>query len=294
MLLDENVCNLSEGSHPDGRANTPWHVAIYIRAQVQPMRHYECPVWLISTPLGDVLRTTDEVEDVDTAQVRLRQPCLAIPEASAGFPRSSLQCMMLSKADLPDLSRVESKVCNVCGFVAGPCRLAPHASWKTMRSALGHFSEAYTLRAGNLLFLHDKLIFKGATDRDGVYSTVRRLTLSPETPTLRAYLIVVSAFLRKNLYVHQCCLLEEMLSRVPWCRVMQRHDEMSNAVLFYINDWSFLLGEAHSLPDMCMVSVSRRGVMNVRLGWHKGVDWTGNAKWIALVDRVRDFVGTLC
>jgi hypothetical protein len=259
-------------------------------------RSHECPVWLIHTPLGDALRMRSDVEEVDRDLVRLNQPCVAIPHALTGFPRSSMQCMMLAGSDLPDFMRTESKVCNVCGFVAGPCRLAPHASWKTIRSALGHFSEAYTLRAGNLLFLHDKLIFKGATDRDGVYSTACQLLVSPETPALKAYLIVVSAFLRKNLYVHQCCLLEEMLSRVSWCRVMQRHDEMSNAVLFYIRDWSFLCSEmqSHHRPDMCMVSVSRRGVMNVRLGWHSGVDWTGNAEWIALVDRVRDFVGTLC
>jgi hypothetical protein len=74
---------------------------------------------------------------------------------------------------------------------------------------------------------------------------------------------------------------------------MQRHDELSNAVLFYINGWSFL-GDRANLPDMCMVSVSRRGVMNVRLGWHSGVEWAGNAEWIALVNAVRDFVNTLC
>lgn len=259
------------------------------------MRH-ECAVWLISTPYGDALRMSDDVEEVDQALVRLKDPCLAVPQSSTGFPRASLRRMMFAQDDLPDFSRTESKVCNVCGFVAGPCILAPHASWKTIRSALGHFSEAYTLRGGNLLFLHEKLIFKGATDRDGVYSTVCQLTLSPETPTLKAYLIVVSAFLQKNLYVHQCCLLEEMLSRVPWCRVMQRHDEMSNAVLFYINDFQAFLetADSPSFPDMCMVSVSRRGVMNVRLGWHAGVVWTGNDEWIALVDKVRDFVSTLC
>ena len=263
------------------------------------MRHHECPIWLIRTPLGDALRMSDDAsEAADKALVRLKDdPCLVMMQPGS-LSSASLQCMMFSKHDLPDLSRAESKVCNVCGFVAGPCRPAQHAAWKTIRSALGHFSEAYTLHGGNLLFLHDKLVFKGATDRDGVYSTVCQLTLSPETPTLKAYLIVVSAFLRKNLYVHQCCLLEEMLSRVPWCRVMQRHDEMSNAVLFYINDWASLLLEPTTTtaerPDMCMVSVSRRGVMNVRLGWHTGVEWTGNGEWIALVDRVRDFVGTLC
>lgn len=254
---------------------------------------HDFPVWLISTPFGDALRMSEEVEEMDQTLVRLKAPCVAVPDALTGFPRSSLRCMMFARQDLPDLSRTESKVCNVCGFVAGPCRLAPHASWRTIRSTLGHFSEAYTLHAGNLIFLHDKLIFKGATDRDGVYSTVCQLTLSPETPILKAYLIVVSAFLRKNLYVHQCCLLEEMLSRVSWCRVMQRHDEMSNAVLFYINDWAFF-EPVPQRPDMCMVSVSRRGVMNVRFGWNTGVVWAGNEEWVALVDRVRDFVSTLC
>jgi hypothetical protein len=254
---------------------------------IMPHQH---ALWLISTPLGDVLRSPDDVVEVNATLVRLRTPCAAIDMDE--IPRSLLRCMMFSKDDLPDLSRTESKVCNVCGFVTGPCKLAPHAAWKAARSALGHFSEAYTLRAGNLLFLHDKLIFKGATDSSGVYSTVQQLTVSPEIPKLKAYLIVVSSFLQKNLYVHQCCLLEEMLSRVSWCRVMQRHDELSNAVLFYINEWSFF--GFQRVPDMCMVSVSRRGVMNVRLGWHSGVDWEDNKEWIELVDAVRDFITTLC
>lgn len=254
------------------------------------MHHYEHTVWLISTPLGNALRVDDDMEYVDDASVRLKHPCSALQ--SDVIPRSSMQSMLFAKHDLPDFSRSQSKVCNVCGFVAGPCKLAGHAAWKTARSALGHFSEAYTLRAGNLLFLHDKLIFKGATDREGVHSTICRMTLSSENPVLKAYLIVVSSFLRKNLYVHQCCLLEEMLARVSWCRVMQRHDEMSNAVLFYINDWAFL--DPAQRPDMCMVSVSRRGVMNVRLGWHSGVVWTGNEEWISLVDKVRDFIALLC
>ena len=46
--------------------------------------------------------------------------------------------------------------------------------------------------------------------------------------------------------------------------------------------------------NVSMVSVSRRGVMNVRLGWHSGVVWTGNEEWIALVDKVRDFIALLC
>lgn len=270
------------------------------------MRRHDHAVWLVATPLGDALRSSDDFEDAITTTseilVRLKRPCLAIQPTE--FPRSDMRCMMFSKGDLPDLTRTQSNVCNVCGFVAGPCKLvASHAAWKTARSALGHFSEAYTLRAGNLLFMHDKLIFKGATDYGGVFNTICRLAIPPETLVLKAYLIVLSGYLQKNLYVHQCCLLENMLSKVHWCRVMQRHDEMSNAVLFYINDWTYLLHNDNDTtngtrtttpPDMCMVSVSRRGVINVRLGWHGGVEWVGNETWTMLVDKVRDFINTLC
>ena len=244
------------------------------------MRRYEHAVWLIHTPLGAALRVDCEEEE----------PLLR--ELS-----TSREVMMFAKEDLPDLSRTASKVCNVCGFVAGgPCTLVPHAAWRTTRSTLGHFHEAYTLRAGNLLFLRGKVIFKGATDRDGVHATVGRLVATPEPQlTLKAYLIVVSAFLCKNIYVHPCCLLEQMLARVPWCRVVNRHEEMSNAVLFYINEWTFFLDAAVvTFPEMCLVSVSRRGVINVRLGWHDGVEWAGNGEWLALVDAVKGFVDSMC
>ena len=47
-------------------------------------------------------------------------------------------------------------------------------------------------------------------------------------------------------------------------------------------------------PDMGTVTVSRRGVINVRLGWHDGVEWEGNEEWIGLVDAIRDLLLTLC
>jgi hypothetical protein len=245
------------------------------------MRRYEHAVWVIKTRMGDALRAADEPDE-----------CAL--EAEEG--RSQ---MMFAKEDLPDRSRTQSKVCNVCGYVVGRCKLLPHAAWRTERSALGHFSEAYTLRAGNLLFLHGKLVFKGATNCMGVKSTIGRLTAFEDQeeeaqPTLKAYLIVVSAFLCKNLFVHQCCLLEQMLSRVPWCRVVTRHEELSNAVLFKITDWSHFKPSFQSFPDLCLVSVSRRGVINARLGWHAGVEWTGNEEWLRLVDAVRDFVHLMC
>lgn len=70
---------------------------------------------------------------------------------------------------------------------------------------------------------------------------------------------------------------------------------MSNAVIFYIRAWhAFDLPRGRAKPDIGTVTVSRRGVVNVRLGWHDGVEWTGNEEWVALVDRIRDFILTLC
>jgi hypothetical protein len=62
---------------------------------------------------------------------------------------------------------------------------------------------------------------------------------------------------------------------------------MSNAVIFYINSWdAFRLSQGHAKPDMGTVTVSRRGVINVRLGWHDGVDWEGHDEWVALESAV--------
>ena len=73
-----------------------------------------------------------------------------------------------------------------------------------------------------MLFLRGKLIFKGATSREGVYDTVTRVVLEPSAPVLKAYLIIATAYMQRNLFVHNGCLLEEMLSRFSWCRVMMR------------------------------------------------------------------------
>ncbi len=118
---------------------------------------------------------------------------------------------------------------------------------------------------------------------------------------LRAYLVIATAYLRRNVFVHCGCLLEEMLIRLPWCRVMRRHEEMSNTIIFYINDWAafpvvaeMLATDGRPKPDMGTVTVSRRGVVNVRLGWHDGVEWTGNDGWVRLVDAIRDFLLDVC
>ncbi len=70
---------------------------------------------------------------------------------------------------------------------------------------------------------------------------------------------------------------------------------MSNAIIFYIHSWdTFHLPAGYAKPDLGTVTVSRRGVVNVRLGWHDGVEWDGNEAWVALVDEIRDFLLGLC
>ena len=53
---------------------------------------------------------------------------------------------------------------------------------------------------------------------------MRRLVLEPAEPVLNAYLIIATAYMRRNLFVDNGCLLEQMLDRYPWCRVMMRHE----------------------------------------------------------------------
>ena len=263
-------------------------------------------VWLVPTRFGDAIRMRDELVDVldngtggSVMMRRLGAPVSGDSIIPVTVPRVDVRTAPFLPSDLPDASRSVTEVCNVCGYVAGFSVVASHPAWRAVRSTLGCFKEAYTLRGGNMIFLRGKTIFKGAVSFQGVRATVLRLLAEPREPVLRAYLVIATAYLRRNVFVHNGCLLEEMLSRLSWCRVMRRHEEMSNAIIFYINDWvAFPMAgdasEGRSKPDMGTVTVSRRGVVNVRLGWHDGVEWTGNDAWIRLVDAIRDCLLELC
>jgi hypothetical protein len=251
---------------------------------------------MVKTPLGEAIRSVVDVDGDPVhgeTQMLLKVP---VPLLPALVPRALVSVLALSQSDLPDPRKTKTEISNVCGFVAGYSSLFHgHPAWRSVRSTLGCFREAYSLRGGNLLFLRGKLIFKGATCCKGVLRTVTRLVSEPAEPALKAYLIIATAHMQRNLFVNNGCLLEEMLRRFAWCRVMYRHEEMSNAVVFYINAWTaFTPPRGRALPSMGTVTVSRRGVVNVRLGWHDGVEWEGNDEWVALVDEIRDFLLTLC
>jgi hypothetical protein len=125
-------------------------------------------VWLISTPLGDAIRGNKELIQQLSEQggdpnvmKRIGTPFSERSIIPVTIPRSNLRTIPFLPSDhLPDPIRSVTEVCNVCGFVAGFSTVAQHPAWRTVRSTLG--KEAYTLRAGNLIFLRGKLIFKGA------------------------------------------------------------------------------------------------------------------------------------
>ena len=136
-------------------------------------------VWLIPTPHGHAIRSRSEMvaEEEEgtpapgaegegggrrTMMRRIGAPLSAASIIPVRLPASALGTAPFLPADMPDPLRSETEVCNVCGFVSGFAVAAPHPAWRTVRSTLGCFKEAYTLRGGNLIFLRGKLVFKGA------------------------------------------------------------------------------------------------------------------------------------
>lgn len=180
-------------------------------------------VWIVSTPMGNAVRSAYDIEEIaDTGQIILKpSSCTAyIPRE---VPIHSITVGVYAPTDMPDFHKCTTDISNVCGFVVGFSSLSEkHPAWRSVRSTLGCFREAYSLRGGNLLFLRGKLIFKGATSRKGVYDTVMRLISEPTEPVLKAYLIIATACMRRNLFVNNGCLVEQLLSRFAWCRVMHR------------------------------------------------------------------------
>jgi hypothetical protein len=255
-------------------------------------RHaYDRPIWFIKTPLGDALRGEWEVKVVGGHECLEPEPSLIVP---AHVPKEKYNVIMFTDDDMPPANGTTA-IRNICGFVSEYAVMANHPAWRCRRSTLGKFNEAYTLRGGNVIFLRGKAIFKGGVSYEGVKHTMGKLLASPAVIGLKTYLIVATAHLGRNVCVNQGCLIENMLEKhFPWCKVMRRHEELSNAIIFYIHDWKKLDVPKQMAPDLGTVSISRRGVINARFTWHDGVEWTGNDVWIRLTDSVKEFIKQLC
>jgi hypothetical protein len=245
-------------------------------------------LWRIETQHGYALRGEREVKEADNGAIEITgiRPEV-VPARAETFER-----LMFSLKDMPDFAG-RTEIRNVCGFVVGYSEISNHPAWRRTRSTLGNFNEAYTLRGGNCIFLRGKVIFKGGTDRTGVHQTMLRLVKHTNI-VLKAYLVVATTHLHRNLFVQSGCLMEQLIAQHPGCRVMQRHEELSNAIIFYVKDWSDFDIPKDRAPDQGTISVSRRGVVNARFTWHDGSEWEDNATWVRLTESVRLFLLRMC
>ena len=252
---------------------------------------YNQRVWSIKTPLGEALRGEWEVSTVGGSECIEPVPSLIVSEH---ISKENYRVLLFANDDLPPANGTTA-IRNICGFVSEYAVMANHPAWRCRRSTLGKFNEAYTLRGGNVIFLRGKAIFKGGVSHEGVVQTMSKLLSEPTSINLKTYLIVATAHLGRNVCVNQGCLIEQMLDkRFPGCKVMRRHEELSNAIIFYIHDWKNFDVPRQMAPDLGTVSISRRGVINARFTWHDGVEWTGNETWITLTNSVKEFIRQLC
>jgi hypothetical protein len=118
--------------------------------------------WVMQSGRDELIRQSNEESGDTVVMKRIGTPLSERSIIPVTIPLANLRTIPFLPSDLPDQTRSITEVCNVCGFVAGFSTVANHPAWRTVRSTLGLFKEAYTLRAGNLIFLRGKLIFKGA------------------------------------------------------------------------------------------------------------------------------------
>ena len=79
------------------------------------------PVLVIPTQYGDAVRFMEDVESANEEYAVLK-PSAALSFIGPAIPSRILVAKSFSLSDLPDLSKTETEISNVCGFVAGVCQ----------------------------------------------------------------------------------------------------------------------------------------------------------------------------
>ena len=208
-----------------------------------------------------------------------------------GMPGTMADCSLEWVERGPDQSNHSAvKVQNACGVLITENQQHDHCAWKRCKSIFGTVRKAYTL-AGNFVLQSGKVHFKGSLDH-GTLDRVARAMFRGDV-RVRLQLMVLAMGLGMMLDVKVGCLLETRLRRLNWVRVMGRHEEVCNVVVFYVKNWRCLGGAARVMnPKSTTVSVTRRGTMTVRMTWD-GVSWDGNAPFEAAVRELGALVKAL-
>lgn len=189
-------------------------------------------------------------------------------------------------------------ILNACGRAMLSPHVGKHTAWQKTDRQFGTMWEAFTLE-GNICARYEQVAFKGATNRQRLARVLNELFNSDEDPRPHLQIVVLTARLGTAIFIHRDCLLECALQCVPWANVMSRLEELCNVVLFQVSDWSAMqlqLGmEAwEHVPASTTVSVSRRGVVTVRLTWREvGRPWEDNTDLVDVTDRLTRFIRTL-
>lgn len=205
--------------------------------------------------------------------------------------------------DMTPDTHTSLRVLNACGAIRaqlGSHHLG-HQAWQKVHTLFGWEYQAYTM-AGNLSLQVHHMIFKGATDPVQLAKVAATLFAdvlvhgSDVTPLLQ--LVVLQTIIGRSLFVKVGCLLDLQLEhRAPWARLCSRCEEVCNVVPFSIVDWDAasraLAFPEIPRPDTATVSVTRRGVLMLRLTWVHGTPWTSNAALERITDTIARFVHDL-
>jgi hypothetical protein len=206
----------------------------------------------------------------------------------------------------PD-ARTGARLLNACGELMGPLvsRRPTHRAWIRQRTLFGCEWHAYTA-AGNVALQFQRVTFKGAIDPGAIARIERLLFADLADPPLspHAHLMVLQTSLNRSLYVNMGCLLERQLQdAVGWAAICSRCEEVCNVVPFIIIHWGAMVAHlgltddpvvrALVPPDTAMASVTRRGVLTLRLTWVRGTPWTSNDGFLRVTERLGRFLYSL-
>ena len=227
----------------------------------------------------------------------------AADQSVEGAVRNRVMMRIQAVDQMAPEAQLETRILNGCGEFKGSLisRRPSHIAWQRVHTLFGSELHAYTAD-GNMSIQVQHMLFRGATDPLALAGTARRLFIDvlEAHPTPMLHLVVMQTAVRRSLFVHVGCLLDRQLEAGPrWLRPCGRCEELCNVVSFSIRSWKDaaldLPGFPSSLeaPNTATVSVTRRGVMTVRLTWVRGVEWTCNSALLSVADCLARFVHDL-
>ena len=209
--------------------------------------------------------------------------CPVAPDAMDG-------CVLeWSEKGVDQSSHSPVRVQNACGLVVVEPQSHHHVAWRRSRSIFGVVHKAFTL-SGNLVMQHGRINFKGAV----CSSMLNRIAsgLVNGDFSVRLQLMVLAMGIGATLDVRVGCLLEKRLSECHWIKVMRRHEELCNVIVFYVKNWSVFQLPTWQVPRTTTVSLTRKGTMTIRMTWD-GIEWNENETYYRVTRELASFVKSL-